>query len=155
MEISIGLVEKIAKIEKARDELENQLNGLYRQLNNKIEFIHENIGKDYRTKDSWFWSEYTIITNVYEDGEFVVINYDYFRYENDSDDLFIKKELLDMPEEEILKNKDTLKAELEAYNQEQLRLLEESKKEKELAAKKRECERLMAQVQKLESEIGK
>lgn len=60
-----------------------------------------------------------------------------------------------MPEEEILKNKDTLKAELEVYNQEQLRLLEESKKEKELAAKKREYERLMEQVQKLESEIGK
>jgi hypothetical protein len=151
----MGLVEKIAKIEKARNELDNQLNGLYRQLNNKIEFIHNNIGKDYRTKDSWFWSEYTVITNVCEYGEFVVIQYDYFRYENDSDELFIKKELLDMPEEEILKNKDTLKSELEAYNQEQLRLLEESKKEKELAAKKRECERLMEQVQKLESEIGK
>lgn len=154
-EINMGLVKKIEETEKARNKLDNQLNGLYRQLNNKIEFIHENIGKDYRTKDSWFWSEYTIITNVYEDGEFVVINYDYFRYENDSDDLFIKKELLDMPEDEILKNKDNLKTELEAYNQEQLRLLEESKKEKELAAKKREYERLMAQVQKLESEIGK
>ena len=154
-EINMGLVKKIEETEKARNKLDNQLNGLYRQLNNKIEFIHNNIGKDYRAKDSWFWSEYTIITNVYEDGEFVVINYDYFRYENDSDDLFIKKELLDMPEEEILKNKDNLKTELEAYNQEQLRLLEESKKEKELAAKKREYERLMAQVQKLESEIGK
>lgn len=151
----MGLVEKIKETVKARNKLDNQLNGLYRQLNDKIEFIHDNIGKDYRTKDSWFWSEYTIITNVYEDGEFVVINYDYFRYENDSDDLFIKKELLDMSEEEILKNKDTLKVELDAYNQEQLRLLEESKKEKELAAKKREYERLMAQVQKLESEIGK
>lgn len=60
-----------------------------------------------------------------------------------------------MSEEEILKNKDDLKTELEAYNQEQLRLLEESKKEKELAAKKREYERLMAQVQKLESDLGK
>lgn len=154
-DINMGLVEKIEETVKARNKLDNQLNGLYRQLNDKIEFIHDNIGKDYRTKDSWFWSEYTIITNVYEDGEFVVINYDYFRYENDSDDLFIKKELLDMSEEEILKNKDTLKVELDAYNQEQLRLLEESKKEKELAAKKREYERLMAQVQKLESEIGK
>lgn len=154
-EINMGLVKKIEETEKARNKLDNQLNGLYRQLNNKIEFIHNNIGKDYRAKDSWFWSEYTIITNVYEDGEFVVINCDYFRYENYSDDLFIKKELLDMPEEEILKNKDTLKAELEAYNQEQLRLLEEAKKEKELAAKKREYERLMTQVQKLESEIGK
>ena len=151
----MGLVEKIAKIEKARDELDNQLNGLYRQLNNKIEFIHNNIGNDYRTKDSWFWSEYTVITNVYEDGEFVVINYDYFRYENDSDDLFIKKELLDMSEEEILKNKDTLKVELDAYNQEQLKRLEDAEKEEELKIKKREYERLMAQVQKLESEIGK
>lgn len=151
----MGLVEKIEETGKARNKLDNQLNGLYRQLNNKIEFIHDNIGKDYRTKDSWFWSEYTVITNVYEDGEFVVINYDYFRYENDSDDLFIKKELLDMSEEEILKNKDTLKVELDAYNQEQLKRLEDAEKEKELETKKREYERLMAQVQKLESEIGK
>ena len=134
----MGLVEKIEETVKARNKLDNQLNGLYRQLNDKIEFIHDNIGKDYRTKDSWFWSEYTIITNVYEDGEFVVINYDYFRYENDSDDLFIKKELLDMSEEEILKNKDTLKVELDAYNQEQLRLLEESKKRKNLQPRRRE-----------------
>lgn len=151
----MGLVEKIEDTEKARNKLDNQLNELYRQLNNKIEFIHENIGKDYRTKDSWFWSDYTIITNVYEDGEFIVINYDYFRYENDSDELFIKKELLDMSEEKILENKDTLKAGLDAYNEEQLRQLKEIKKEKELEVKKREYERLMAQVQKLESEIGK
>lgn len=39
----MGLVEKIVEIEKARDELDNQLNGLYRQLNNKIEFIHDNV----------------------------------------------------------------------------------------------------------------
>lgn len=32
-----------------------------------------------------------------------------------------------MPEEEILKNKDTLKAELEAYNQKQTKLFEEEK----------------------------
>jgi hypothetical protein len=151
----MGLVEKIEETGKARNKLDNQLNGLYRQLNNKIEFVHDNIGKDYRTKDSWFWSEYTVITNVYEDGEFVVINYDYFRYENDSDDLFIKKELLDMSEEEILKNKDTLKAELEAYNQEQLRLLEEFEKEEKLQTKKREYERLQKQLQELESELGK
>ena len=155
LKINMGLVEKIEEITKTRNKLDNQLNGLYKQLNNKIDFIHDNIGKDYRTKDSWFWSEYTVITNVYEDGEFVVINYDYFRYENDSDDLFIKKELLDMPEEEILKNKDTLKTELDAYNEEQLRQLKEIKKEKELEVKKREYERLMTQVQKLESEIGK
>lgn len=154
-DINMGLVEKIEETVKARNKLDNQLNGLYRQLNDKIEFIHDNIGKDYRTKDSWFWSEYTIITNVYEDGEFVVINYDYFRYENDSDELFIKKELLDMSEEEILKNKDTLKVELDAYNQEQLKRLEDAEKEEELKIKKRECERLMKQVQKLESEIGK
>lgn len=144
----MGLVEKIAEIEKARDELDAQ-------LRNKINFIHENVGKDYRTEDDWFDSDYTIITDVSEEGGFVIVSYDYFRHIDYDDKLYIKKELLDMPEEEILKNKDTLKAELEAYNQEQLRLLEESKKEKELAAKKREYERLMAQVQKLESEIGK
>lgn len=144
----MGLVEKIVEIEIARE-------GLYTQLQNKIDFIHENIGKDYRMDDSWFDSDYTIITDVSEEGGFVVVSYDYFRHIDYDDKLYIKKELLDMPEEEILKNKDTLKAELEAYNQEQLRLLEESKKEKELAAKKREYERLMTQVQKLESEIGK
>ena len=56
-----------------------------------------------------------------------------------------------MSEEEILKNKDALKAELDAYNQEQLRLFEESEKERELKIKKREYARLMAQVQKLEN----
>ena len=60
-----------------------------------------------------------------------------------------------MSEEEILKNKDALKVELDAYNQEQLRLFEESEKERELKIKKREYARLMAQVQKLESEINK
>lgn len=144
----MGLVEKIAEIEKAKEELDTQ-------LRNKINFIHENIGKDYRTDESWFDSGYTTLTDISEEGEFVVVYYEYFRYINDTDRLYIKRELLDMPEEEILKNKDTLKAELEIYNQEQLRLLEESKKEEELKAKKRECERLMAQVQKLESEIGK
>ena len=144
----MGLVEKIAEIEKAKDELDTQ-------LRNKINFIHENVGKDYRTDDSWFDNGYTILTDVSEEGEFAVISYECFRHYDETNRLYIKKELLDMPEEEILKNKDTLKEELEAYNQEQLRLLEESKKEKELAAKKREYERLMAQVQKLESEIGK
>ena len=142
------LVEKYLEIEKAHEDV-------CEQLRNKIRFIHENIGKDYRMDDSWFDSDYTIITDVSEEGGFVVVSYDYFRHIDYDDKLYIKKELLDMPEEEILKNKDTLKAELEAHNQEQLRLLEESKKEKELAAKKREYERLMTQVQKLESEIGK
>lgn len=146
----MGLVEKLVEIEKAKDEIETQ-------IYNKINFIHENVGRDYRTDGSWFDYGYTLITDISEDGEFVLIEYEHFRHEYDDGMyiLYIKKELLDMPEEEILKNKDTLKAELEAYNQEQLRLLEESKKEKELAAKKRECERLMEQVQKLESEIGK
>lgn len=144
----MGLVEKYLEIEKAHEDV-------CEQLRNKIRFIHENIGKDYRMDDSWFDSDYTIITDVSEEGGFVVVSYDYFRHIDYDDKLYIKKELLDMPEEEILKNKDTLKAELEAHNQEQLRLLEESKKEKELAAKKREYERLMTQVQKLESEIGK
>lgn len=149
-DINMGLVEKIAEIEKAKDELDTQ-------LRNKINFIHENIGSDYRTDDSWFDYGYTLITDISEDGEFVLVEYEHFRHENEDDMylLYIKKELLDMPEEEILKNKDALKAELESYNKEQLSQLEESKKEKELEAKKRECERLMAQVQKLESEIGK
>ncbi len=144
----MGLVEKYLEIEKAHEDV-------CEQLRNKIRFIHENIGKDYRMDDSWFDSDYTIITDVSEEGGFVAVSYDYFRHIDYDDKLYIKKELLDMPEEEILKNKDTLKAELEAYNQEQLRLLEESKKERELKIKKREYERLMAQAQKLESEIGK
>lgn len=146
--ITMGLVEKIAEIEKAKDELDIQ-------LRNKINFIHENIGRDYRTDDSWFDYGYTLITDISEDGEFVLVEYEHFRHDDGMYILYIKKELLDMPEDEILKNNDTLKAELEVYNQEQLRLLDKSKKEKELAAKKREYERLMAQVQKLESEIGK
>lgn len=144
----MGLVEKYLEIEKAHEDV-------CEQLRNKIRFIHDNVGKDYRTDDSWFDSGYTIITDISEEGEFVVVSYDYFRHIDYDDKLYIKKELLDMPEEEILKNKDGLKIELEAYNQEQLRQFEEYKKEKELEAKKRECERLMAQVQKLESEIGK
>lgn len=144
----MGLVEKYIETEKAHEDV-------CEQLYNKINFIHENVGKDYRIDNNWFNSGYTIITDVSEEGEFAVVSYDYFRHLEYDDKLYIKKELLDMPEEKILKNKDTLKAELEAYNQEQLRLLEESKKEKELAAKKREYERLMAQVQKLESDLGK
>lgn len=144
----MGLVEKYIEIEKAHEDV-------CEQLHNKINFIHENVGKDYRTDNSWFDNGYTILTGVSEEGEFVVISYECFRHYDETNRLYIKKELLDMPEEEILENKDTLKAELEVYNQEQLRLLDESKKEKELATKKRECERLMEQVQKLESEIGK
>ena len=144
----MGLVEKYIEIEKAHD-------NLCEQLRNKIRFIHENIGSDYRTDNSWYDNSYTVLTDVSEEGKFAVVSYEWFRHYDETNRLYIKKELLDMPEEEILKNKDTLKVELDAYNKEQLRQLEESKKEKELAAKKRECERLMAQVQKLESEIGK
>lgn len=146
----MGLVEKLVEIEMARGELEAQ-------LYNKINFIHETIGRDYRTDDSWFDYGYTLITDISEEGEFVLVEYEHFRHENEDDMyiLYIKKELLDMSEEEILKNKDALKAELEAYNQEQLRLFEESEKESELKIKKREYARLMAQVQKLESEISK
>lgn len=143
----MGLVEKYLEIEKAHE-------NVCEQLRNKIRFIHENVGKDYRTDESWFDGDYTIINDVSENGAFIVI-YEYFIHMDDTYKVYVKKELLDMAEEEILKNKDTLKAELEVYNQEQLRLLDESKKEKELVAKKREYERLMAQVQKLESEIGK
>ena len=142
------LVEKYLEIEKAHEDV-------CEQLRNKIRFIHDNVGKDYRTDDSWFDSDYTILTEVRKEGEFVVVSYDYFRHIDYDDKLYIKKELLDMSEEEILENKNTLKSELESYNKEQLSQLEESKKEKELEAKKREYERLMEQVQKLESEIGK
>lgn len=146
----MGLVEKYMEIEKAHEDV-------CEQLHNKINFIHENIGMDYRTDDSWFDNGYTVLTDISEEGEFVLVEYEHFRHENEDDMyiLYIKKELLDMPEEEILKNKDALKAELDAYNQEQLRLFEESKKERELKIKKREYARLMAQVQKLESEISK
>ena len=144
----MGFVEKYIEIEKAHD-------NLCEQLCNKINFIHENVGKDYRTDDSWYDNGYTILTAVSEEGEFVVVSYECFRHYDETNRLYIKKELLDMPEEEILKNKDTLKVELDAYNQEQLKRLEDDEKEEELKIKKRECERLMAQVQKLESEIGK
>lgn len=143
----MGLVEKFAKNEKEHDEL-------CEQLLDKVHFIHTNIGKDYRTDNFWYDSDRTTLTDVVKEGAFVVV-YEYFIYRDDTYKSYVKKELLDMPEEEILKNKDTLKTELETYNQEQLRQLKESKKEKELEAKKRECERLMEQVQKLESEIGK
>lgn len=144
----MGFVEKFKEIEKSHDKL-------CEQLRNKIDFIHENVGKDYRTDDSWFNNGYTVLTDVGEEGEFVIVSYECFRHYDETNRLYIKKELLDMPEEEILENKNTLRTELEAYNQKQLRLLKEAKKEKELETKKRECERLMAQVQKLESEIGK
>lgn len=143
----MGLVENYLEIEKS-------YNKAREQLYDKTCFIHKHIGKDYRTDDYYFDSGDDIIEIVEKDG-FVIVYYEYFRNELGYAKIVIKKELLDMPEEEILKNKDALKAELEAYNQEQLRLLEESKKEKELETKKREYERLMAQVQKLESEISK
>lgn len=142
----MGLVEKYLEIEKAHEDVCDQ-------LYNKIRFIHDNVGKDYRTRDCWF--DIGVITDVREKDGFVRITYEYVGYEMESDDIFIKQELLDLSNDEIIKNKDALRAELETYNQEQLRLLEEFKKEKELEAKKRECERLMAQVQKLKSEIGK
>lgn len=141
------LVEKYIEIEKAHEDI-------CEQLRNKIRFIHENIGKDYRTNESWFDSEYTTIEGVSEEGVFVVV-YEYFIRMEDTYKVYVKKDLLDMAEGEILENKNTLRTELEAYNQKQLRLLKEAKKEKEFETKKREYERLMAQVQKLESEIGK
>lgn len=143
----MGLVEKYIEIEKAHEDI-------CEQLRNKIRFIHDNVGKDYRTDESWFDSDYTTIEDVSEDGVFVVV-YEYFMSMDDTCKVYIKKELFDMDEEEILENKNTLRAELEAYNQKHLRLIKEAEKEKELETKKREYERLMAQVQKLESEIGK
>ena len=143
----MGLVENYLEIEKSYNQVREQ-------LYDKICFIHKHIGKDYRADDYYCDSGDDIIEIVEKDG-FVTVYSEYFRNELGYAKIVIKKELLNMSEEEILKNKDTLKAELETYNQEQLKLLEEFKKEKELAAKKRECERLMTQVQKLESEIGK
>lgn len=142
----MGFVEKYIEIEKAHEDV-------CEQLRNKARFIHENVGKDYRTDDSWY--DIGVITNVKEEDVFVVITYEYFRHDLNDDDIYIKKELLDMSEEEILKNKDNLKTELEAYNQEQLRQLEEYRKERELELAKSEYKRLLAKVQKLESEIGK
>lgn len=110
----MGLVEKYLEIEKAHEDV-------CEQLHNKINFIHENVGKDYRTDNSWFDNGYTVLTDVGEEGEFAVISYECFRHYDETNRLYIKKELLDMPEEEILKNKDTLKVELDAYNQEQLK----------------------------------
>ena len=143
----MGFVEKFTEIEKAHEEL-------CEQLYDKICFIHENIGKDYRTQDCWFDSRSDIIDVKEKDG-FAVITYEYFRYELYDDDIYIKKELLDMSEEDILKNKDILKSELEAYNQEQLKRLEDAEKEEKLQAKKREYERLQKQLKQLESDLGK
>lgn len=143
----MGLVEKYVEIEKAHEDV-------CEQLRNKIRLIHENVGKDYRTDERWFDEDYTTIEGVSKGGAFIVV-YEYFMCREDTYKVYVKKELLDMSDEEILKNKNTLKAELEMYNQEQLRLLKEAQKEKELESKKREYERLMAQVQKLESEISK
>lgn len=145
--MNMGLVEKYIEIEKAHEDI-------CEQLRNKIRFIHGNIGKDYKTDECWFDGDYTTIEDVSEDGVFVVV-YEYFMSMDDTCKVYIKKELFDMDEEEILENKNTLRAELEAYNQKHLRLIKEAEKEKELETKKREYERLMAQVQKLESEIGK
>ena len=119
----MGFVEKFKEIEKSQDEL-------CEPLRNKIDFIHETVGKDYRTDDSWYDNGYTILTAVSEEGEFVIVSYECFRHYDETNRLYIKKELLDMSEEEILKNKDDLKTELEAYNEEQLRQLKEIKKEK-------------------------
>lgn len=143
----MGLVEKYIEIEKAHEDV-------CEQFRNKIRFIHDNVGKDYRTDESWFDSDYTTIEGIWEDGVFVVV-YEYFIRMDDTYKVYVKKDLLDMAEGEILKNKDTLKAELDAYNQEQLKRLEDAEKEEELKIKKREYERLMEQVKKLESEIGK
>lgn len=93
-EIGMGLVEKYIEIEMARGELETQ-------LYNKINFIHENIGRDYRTDNSWFDYGYTLITDISEDGEFVLVEYEHFRHDDGMYILYIKKELLDMSEEEF------------------------------------------------------
>lgn len=71
----MGLVEKIVEIEMARGELETQ-------LYNKINFIHENIGRDYRTDDSTVTPKYDIRLSYQQT-------------------LFIDKTLLTMSDEEF------------------------------------------------------
>ena len=145
-------------------QLEKEVQSIHDKIIKQSWLVHHIIGRDVRSNCGDVLID---IDRVYEMVDedtnipyVVIISHDFARefgdmYKIYESTVYIKKELFDMAEEEILKNKDDLKTELEAYNQEQLRLLEESKKEKELAAKKREYERLMARVQKLESEIGK
>ena len=57
----MGMVEKYLEIEKAHEEL-------CEQLYNKICFIHENVGKDYRTQDCWFDSRCDIIDVKEKEG---------------------------------------------------------------------------------------
>lgn len=108
----MGLVEKYIEIEKAHEDI-------CEQLRNKIRFIHENIGKDYRTDESWFDSDYTTIEGVSEDGVFVVV-YEYFIRMDDTYKVYIKKELFDMTEEQLRANKERLSKELKETNQKQL-----------------------------------
>ena len=148
---------------KRLDELEKEVRDIKDAILKQVWLVHHIIGVDFKSDNDALIE----IDEVYgQRGDYtklpyvVIKSHDFVRefgdmYKVYESTVYIKKELFDMTEEEILKNKDDLKTELEAYNQEQLGLLEESKKEKELAAKKREYERLMAQVQKLESDLGK
>lgn len=100
-----GLVEKYIEIEKAHD-------NLCEQLRNKINFIHENVGKDYRTDNSWFDNGYTVLTDVGEEGEFAVISYECFRHYDETNRLqqIDKcKEDIERYKKWILENEETLK----------------------------------------------
>ena len=46
-----------------------------------------------RTDDSWFDYGYTLITDISEEGKFVMVEYEHFRHENEDDMyiLYIKK----------------------------------------------------------------
>lgn len=146
---------------KRLHELEEEVQDTHDKIRTQSWLVHHIIGRDAKSDcgDVLFdidriyemVDEKTNITYVVIESHLHVVALNEWHFST----VYIKKELFDMTEEELQANKDTLKAELEMYNQEQLRLLEKSKKEKELATKKRECERLMEQVQKLESEIGK
>lgn len=149
---------------KRLHELEEELQDIHDKILKQVWLVHHIIGRDVRSDCG------DVLINIDRVYEMIdkktnipyvaIMSHDFVRefgdmYKVYESFVYIKKELFDMTEEEILKNKDALKAELDAYNQEQLRLFEESEKERELKIKKREYARLMAQVQKLESEIGK
>lgn len=145
---------------KRLHELEEEVDTLKDNIIKQVWLVHHIIGKDTKSDRNVLINidrAYEMVDEKTNITYIVIISHYYSTVFNEwhFSTVYVKKELFDMTEEEILKNKDTLKAELEVYNQEQLRLLDESKKEKELAAKKRECERLMAQVQKLESDLWK
>ena len=126
---------------KRLHELEKEADTLKDNIIKQSWLVHHIIGKDVRSNCGDVLIDIDRVYDMIDEDTnipyVVIISHD-FAYEFGDiykvyeSTVYIKKELLDMPEEEILENKDTLKAELEVYNQEQLRLLDESKKRKNL-----------------------